>query len=230
MQCITDCRGWLERESRHGLQQGQNWFLISMLWWQQWKDYVKYVSWTEERLFRRIVWHLTMRIVFVSLYYMTLVYGVPVIQHRNRECTACINLKYHFKQWQGSPCYCLTIQEHKGIVVEQPSILSSLRTPTATEPTPPERVGVLGTFSPVSPTEERSPDAVSSASEATETGDSALFSYHSRNKKNMTRCWLLLSGNSFHITQLFVHTKVTVCCICKCELDWVLHLFWFTVS
>ncbi|XP_038160527.1 ubiquitin carboxyl-terminal hydrolase 32 isoform X5 [Cyprinodon tularosa] len=35
-------RGWLERESRHGLQQGQNWFLISMLWWQQWKDYVKY--------------------------------------------------------------------------------------------------------------------------------------------------------------------------------------------
>uniref|UniRef100_A0A3B4XDU5 Ubiquitin carboxyl-terminal hydrolase 32 n=1 Tax=Seriola lalandi dorsalis TaxID=1841481 RepID=A0A3B4XDU5_SERLL len=36
-------RGWLERESRHGLQQGQNWFLISMLWWQQWKDYVKYV-------------------------------------------------------------------------------------------------------------------------------------------------------------------------------------------
>ncbi|XP_008306895.1 ubiquitin carboxyl-terminal hydrolase 32 isoform X3 [Cynoglossus semilaevis] len=94
-------RGWLERESRHGLQQGQNWFLISMLWWQQWKDYVKY--------------------------------------------------------------------EHKGIVVEQPSILSSLRTPTATEPTPPERVGVLGTFSPVSPTEERSPDAVSSASEATET-------------------------------------------------------------
>uniref|UniRef100_A0A8C5C041 ubiquitinyl hydrolase 1 n=1 Tax=Gadus morhua TaxID=8049 RepID=A0A8C5C041_GADMO len=37
-------RGWLERESRHGLQVGQNWFLISMLWWQQWKDYVKYVS------------------------------------------------------------------------------------------------------------------------------------------------------------------------------------------
>ncbi|XP_036392640.1 ubiquitin carboxyl-terminal hydrolase 32-like isoform X5 [Megalops cyprinoides] len=35
-------RGWLERESRHGLQPGQNWFLISMQWWQQWKDYVKY--------------------------------------------------------------------------------------------------------------------------------------------------------------------------------------------
>ncbi|XP_029301786.1 ubiquitin carboxyl-terminal hydrolase 32 isoform X5 [Cottoperca gobio] len=104
-------RGWLERESRHGLQQGQNWFLISMLWWQQWKDYVKY----------------------------------------------------------GSPCCCLPVQEHKGIVVEQPSILSSLRTPMATttiEPIPPDR---LGTFSPVSPTEERSPDAVSSASEATET-------------------------------------------------------------
>uniref|UniRef100_A0A673L4E2 Ubiquitin carboxyl-terminal hydrolase 32 n=1 Tax=Sinocyclocheilus rhinocerous TaxID=307959 RepID=A0A673L4E2_9TELE len=37
-------RGWLERESRHGLQPGQNWFLISMQWWQQWKDYVRYVS------------------------------------------------------------------------------------------------------------------------------------------------------------------------------------------
>uniref|UniRef100_A0A3B4VLZ5 ubiquitinyl hydrolase 1 n=1 Tax=Seriola dumerili TaxID=41447 RepID=A0A3B4VLZ5_SERDU len=100
-------RGWLERESRHGLQQGQNWFLISMLWWQQWKDYVKY---------------------------------------------------------------------HKGIVVEQPSIMTSLRSPMATatiEPAPPDRLGGLGglgTFSPVSPTEERSPDAVSSASEATETG------------------------------------------------------------
>lgn len=35
-------RGWLERESRHGLQPSQNWFLISMQWWQQWKDYVRY--------------------------------------------------------------------------------------------------------------------------------------------------------------------------------------------
>ncbi|XP_058856909.1 ubiquitin carboxyl-terminal hydrolase 32 isoform X1 [Acipenser ruthenus] len=35
-------RGWLERESRHGLQPAQNWFLISMQWWQQWKEYVKY--------------------------------------------------------------------------------------------------------------------------------------------------------------------------------------------
>uniref|UniRef100_A0A8C5CYD7 ubiquitinyl hydrolase 1 n=1 Tax=Gadus morhua TaxID=8049 RepID=A0A8C5CYD7_GADMO len=42
-------RGWLERESRHGLQVGQNWFLISMLWWQQWKDYVKYVSASNNR-------------------------------------------------------------------------------------------------------------------------------------------------------------------------------------
>uniref|UniRef100_A0A3Q2NNG2 Ubiquitin carboxyl-terminal hydrolase 32 n=1 Tax=Fundulus heteroclitus TaxID=8078 RepID=A0A3Q2NNG2_FUNHE len=97
-------RGWLERESRHGLQQGQNWFLISMLWWQQWKDYVKY--------------------------------------------------------------------EHKGIVVEQPSILSSFRTPMATatvEPAQPDRHGGLGSFGPSSPSEEKSPDAVSSASEATET-------------------------------------------------------------
>nr|XP_033777792.1 ubiquitin carboxyl-terminal hydrolase 32 isoform X1 [Geotrypetes seraphini] len=37
-------RGWLERESRHGLQPGHNWFLISIQWWQQWKDYVKYDS------------------------------------------------------------------------------------------------------------------------------------------------------------------------------------------
>ncbi|XP_033952898.1 ubiquitin carboxyl-terminal hydrolase 32 isoform X2 [Pseudochaenichthys georgianus] len=106
-------RGWLERESRHGLQQSQNWFLISMLWWQQWKDYVKY----------------------------------------------------------GSPCCCLPVQEHKGIVVEQPSILSSLRTPmaTATIVLPPlDRLVGLGTFGPVSPTEERSLDAVSSSSEATE--------------------------------------------------------------
>uniref|UniRef100_A0A8C1UDV0 ubiquitinyl hydrolase 1 n=1 Tax=Cyprinus carpio TaxID=7962 RepID=A0A8C1UDV0_CYPCA len=35
-------RGWLERESRHGLKPGQNWFLISMQWWQQWRDYVRY--------------------------------------------------------------------------------------------------------------------------------------------------------------------------------------------
>ncbi|XP_069082639.1 ubiquitin carboxyl-terminal hydrolase 32 isoform X2 [Pleurodeles waltl] len=37
-------RGWLERESRCGLQPGHNWFLISMQWWQQWKEYVKYDS------------------------------------------------------------------------------------------------------------------------------------------------------------------------------------------
>uniref|UniRef100_A0A673YSY8 Ubiquitin carboxyl-terminal hydrolase 32 n=1 Tax=Salmo trutta TaxID=8032 RepID=A0A673YSY8_SALTR len=37
-------RGWLERESRHGLQPGDYWFLIAVPWWQQWRDYVKYVS------------------------------------------------------------------------------------------------------------------------------------------------------------------------------------------
>lgn len=61
-------------------------------------------------------------------------------------------------------------------MVEQPSILSSLRSPMASatiEPIPPDRLGGLGTFSPVSPTEERSPDAVSSASEATEIGQSS---------------------------------------------------------
>uniref|UniRef100_A0A669DT17 ubiquitinyl hydrolase 1 n=1 Tax=Oreochromis niloticus TaxID=8128 RepID=A0A669DT17_ORENI len=84
-------RGWLERESRHGLQQGQNWFLISMLWWQQWKDYVKYVS----------------------------------------------------------------------------SVLTGF---FSSLPALPERLGGPATSGHVSPTEERSPDAVSSASEATETG------------------------------------------------------------
>lgn len=60
-------------------------------------------------------------------------------------------------------------------MVEQPSILSSLRGPMATatvEPSPPDRLGGLAAFSPASPTEERSPDAVSSASEATESGQS----------------------------------------------------------
>lgn len=42
--CLCASRGWLERESRHGLQPGQNWFLISMQWWKLWKDYVRYVS------------------------------------------------------------------------------------------------------------------------------------------------------------------------------------------
>ncbi|KAG9352031.1 hypothetical protein JZ751_023282 [Albula glossodonta] len=35
-------RGWLEREARYGLQPGHHWFLISMQWWQQWMEYVKY--------------------------------------------------------------------------------------------------------------------------------------------------------------------------------------------
>ncbi|EMP37715.1 Ubiquitin carboxyl-terminal hydrolase 32 [Chelonia mydas] len=39
---ILKSRGWLERESRYGLQPGHNWFLIAMQWWQQWKEYVKY--------------------------------------------------------------------------------------------------------------------------------------------------------------------------------------------
>ncbi|XP_062328553.1 ubiquitin carboxyl-terminal hydrolase 32 isoform X2 [Osmerus eperlanus] len=106
-------RGWLERESRHGLQHGQNWFLISMQWWQLWKDYVKY--------------------------------------------------------------------EQKAIVVEQPSIFSSLRSPQATatvEPAPQEPgEGVGGAprvYSPISPPEERSPDAISSASEATENPSTVL--------------------------------------------------------
>ncbi|XP_064880257.1 ubiquitin carboxyl-terminal hydrolase 32-like isoform X1 [Oncorhynchus nerka] len=98
-------RGWLDREGRHGLQPGENWFLISSQWWTLWKDYVKY--------------------------------------------------------------------DRKSIVVNQPSILSSLRNPQASatvEPAPLEPgVGGLGVPSPASTSEERSPDAVSSASETTET-------------------------------------------------------------
>uniref|UniRef100_H3BBL5 Ubiquitin carboxyl-terminal hydrolase 32 n=1 Tax=Latimeria chalumnae TaxID=7897 RepID=H3BBL5_LATCH len=41
---IISCRGWLERESRHGFQLNHNWFLISMQWWKQWKEYVRYDS------------------------------------------------------------------------------------------------------------------------------------------------------------------------------------------
>ncbi|XP_063059044.1 ubiquitin carboxyl-terminal hydrolase 32-like [Engraulis encrasicolus] len=37
-------RGWLERESRHGLQPGDYWFLIAAQWWQLWREYVKYDS------------------------------------------------------------------------------------------------------------------------------------------------------------------------------------------
>ncbi|XP_036821530.1 ubiquitin carboxyl-terminal hydrolase 32 isoform X2 [Oncorhynchus mykiss] len=99
-------RGWLDREGRHGLHPGENWFLISSQWWTLWKDYVRY--------------------------------------------------------------------DRKSIVVDQPSILSSLRNPQASatvEPAPLEPgVGEgLGVPSPASTSEERSPDAVSSASEATET-------------------------------------------------------------
>ncbi|XP_038818079.1 ubiquitin carboxyl-terminal hydrolase 32-like [Salvelinus namaycush] len=104
-------RGWLDREGRHGLQPGENWFLISSQWWTLWKDYVKY--------------------------------------------------------------------DHKSIVVDQPSIFSSLRNPQASatvKPAPLEPgLGVrcvgegLGVPGPASASEERSPDAVSSASEATET-------------------------------------------------------------
>ncbi|KAF7642698.1 hypothetical protein LDENG_00252850, partial [Lucifuga dentata] len=136
-------RGWLERESRHGLQQGQNWFLISMLWWQQWKDYVKY--------------------------------------------------------------------EHKVIVVEQPSILSSLRTPVVTAMLDSahtggqSQLGGLGAPSRVSPTEERSPDAVSSASEATETALSphvatsateSCFALQHNTSDNNNQCF---SGANGHV-------------------------------
>ncbi|XP_045580823.1 ubiquitin carboxyl-terminal hydrolase 32 isoform X3 [Salmo salar] len=136
-------RGWLEREGRHGLQPGENRFLISSQWWKLWKDYVRY--------------------------------------------------------------------DHKSIVVDQPSILSSLRNPQASatvEPAPlkPGVGGSLGVPSPASPSEDRSPNALSSASEATEThntvvttqtGPSATEICFARQHNN--QCF---SGSNGHIPSL----------------------------
>ncbi|XP_064831418.1 ubiquitin carboxyl-terminal hydrolase 32-like [Oncorhynchus masou masou] len=73
-----------------------------------------------------------------------------------------------WKLWKGHVNY-----DRKSIVVDQPSVLSSLRNPQASatvEPAPLEPGGGegLGVPSPASPSEERSPDAVSRVSEATE--------------------------------------------------------------
>uniref|UniRef100_A0AAV2J1G7 Ubiquitin carboxyl-terminal hydrolase 32 n=1 Tax=Knipowitschia caucasica TaxID=637954 RepID=A0AAV2J1G7_KNICA len=130
-------RGWLERESRHGLQQGQNWFLISMQWWQQWKDYVKY--------------------------------------------------------------------EQKGIVVEQPSVLSSLRSSAPPVCAEADCRGAWSPQSSLSP-DERSPDTLSSASEATETALAPLpspssdscFSRAHPSSEN-PQCF---SGQNGHLPQL----------------------------
>uniref|UniRef100_A0A673W5E5 Ubiquitin carboxyl-terminal hydrolase 32 n=1 Tax=Salmo trutta TaxID=8032 RepID=A0A673W5E5_SALTR len=131
-------RGWLEREGRHGLQPGENRFLISSQWWKLWKDYVRY--------------------------------------------------------------------DHKSIVVDQPSILSSLRNPQASatvEPAP-LKPGVgesLGVPSPASPSEERSPNAVSSASEATESHNTATEICFARqhNVSDNNQCF---SGSNGHIPSL----------------------------
>ncbi|XP_041733826.1 ubiquitin carboxyl-terminal hydrolase 32 isoform X3 [Coregonus clupeaformis] len=131
-------RGWLEREGRHGLKPGDNWFLISSQWWTLWKDYVKY--------------------------------------------------------------------DQKSIVVDQPSILSSLRNPQASatvEPAPlePGVGGGLGVPSPASPSEKRSPDAVSSASEATETLSTATEICFAR-QHNMSDNNQCFSGANGHIPSL----------------------------
>ncbi|KAK6296272.1 hypothetical protein J4Q44_G00339850 [Coregonus suidteri] len=139
-------RGWLEREGRHGLKPGDNWFLISSQWWTLWKDYVKY--------------------------------------------------------------------DQKSIVVDQPSILSSLRNPQASatvEPAPLEPgIGVrggLGVPSPASPSEKRSSDAVSSASEATETLSTATEICFAR-QHNMSDNNQCFSGANGHIPSLS-HSHLT---------------------
>jgi len=96
------------------------------------------------------------------------------------------NLSLLQKKAQEKPFWSL-VQEQKGIVVEQPSILSSLRSPMPTsmvEPAPPEVTAAGAQGSQFSPCEERSPDAVSSASEATEAG-----------KRNRLTCYLLTMDN-----------------------------------
>uniref|UniRef100_A0A8C9W4D6 Ubiquitin carboxyl-terminal hydrolase 32 n=1 Tax=Scleropages formosus TaxID=113540 RepID=A0A8C9W4D6_SCLFO len=124
-------RGWLDRESRHGLQPGHNWFLISMQWWQQWKDYVKY--------------------------------------------------------------------DNRPIVVEQPSILGSGRSPPATEPAT-ERSGISSSFSS---SEDRFSDNVSSASEASESTNSSdstatdiCFARQHNASDNNNQCFLGANGNT----------------------------------
>ncbi|XP_030632095.1 ubiquitin carboxyl-terminal hydrolase 32 isoform X2 [Chanos chanos] len=105
-------RGWLERESRHGLQPGHNWFLISMQWWQQWKDYVKY--------------------------------------------------------------------ENKSIVMEQPSVLGSGRkspqSSTSVEPAP---IRANGLASSPSSLEDKSPDHITSPSEAPENTSNSVIPHRS---------------------------------------------------
>uniref|UniRef100_A0A8C7K192 ubiquitinyl hydrolase 1 n=1 Tax=Oncorhynchus kisutch TaxID=8019 RepID=A0A8C7K192_ONCKI len=132
------CHSFPSLEGRHGLQPGENWFLISSQWWTLWKDYVKY--------------------------------------------------------------------DRKSIVVDQPSILSSLRNPHASatvEPAPLEPgVGEgLGVPSPSSTSEERSPDAVSSASEATETQSTATEICFAR-QHNMSDNNQCFSGANGHIPSL----------------------------
>uniref|UniRef100_A0AAZ3S2P7 ubiquitinyl hydrolase 1 n=1 Tax=Oncorhynchus tshawytscha TaxID=74940 RepID=A0AAZ3S2P7_ONCTS len=120
-------RGWLDREGRHGLHPGENWFLISSQWWTLWKDYVKYVS------------------------------GSP----RNPQASATVE-------------------------------------PAPLEPGVGEGLGVP---SPASTSEERSPDAVSSASEATETPSTATEICFARqhNVSDNNQCF---SGANGHIPSL----------------------------
>ncbi|XP_031429479.1 ubiquitin carboxyl-terminal hydrolase 32 isoform X2 [Clupea harengus] len=147
-------RGWLERESRHGLHMGQNWFLISMQWWQQWKDYVKY-------------------------------------------------------------------DNNKAIVVEQPSILGvGRRSPqscASMEPIPsPSRAGYsngAGVTRSSSSSGEKSPDNISSASEAAESPNASLiphmtssatelcFARQHNASDNNNQCFSSANGNlSSHLT------------------------------
>lgn len=95
-------------------------------------------------------------------------------------------------------------------MLEQPSLLSSLRnavTASTVEPMPPDRLGGLGTFSSLSPTEERSPDGVSSASEATEAGQDPDFSQNAAgvcHRNTLTDPSIQLADSLFTFENLFL--------------------------
>lgn len=96
--------------------------------------------------------------------------------------------------------------------MEQPSILGSIRTPTAgAEPVPPDRLTGLRSYSPTSPTEERSPDALSSASEATETSQQTRFTAETERVIITYKIKIInANGQLFYITVLWIRMNLFI--------------------